>query len=415
MLGRAALVSGWLLLASAAGAAPPAGKLVLVGGRVYPSPTAPPIGDGVVVVEAGKIVAVGPRAQVPRPPGAVVLDCTGGAVVAGLWNSHVHFTEPKWEEAAALPAQRLGEQLRQMLTSHGFTTVVDTGSHLSNTLTIRKRISAGEVAGPRIFTAGVGLYPPDGVPYYLKDKLPAEVIRQLPQPATARDAERLVNQELDEGSDIVKLFVVSWIERGQTKTMPLEVVLAATAAAHRRGKLVFAHPSIGRGVELVLQGHVDVLAHTIEEPEAWTPALITRLKRAGVSLIPTLKLFGDIKGIHDFPGISREAKSYADAGGQILFGTDVGYLTDYDPTREYQFLAQAGLTFPQILASLTTAPASRMGAGSGAVAPGGAADLVVVEGDPARDARAFAAVRFTIREGQVIYRGPRAAAEASAR
>ena len=47
-------------------------------------------------------------------------------------------------------------------------------------------------------------------------------------------------------------------------------------------------------------------------------------------------------------------RRFSAAGGQILFGTDVGYMDDFDPTEEYQLLSKAGLTPMQILASLTT-------------------------------------------------------------
>ena len=99
---------------------------------------------------------------------------------------------------------------------------------------------------------------------------------------------------------------------------------------------------------------------------------------------------------------------FSKAGGQVLFGTDVGYMTDYDPTEEYQLMARA-LTPMQILASLTTAPAARWKeeAQRGRVAEGMDADLVVLEGDPAADAANFAKVRCTIRGGQLIY-GPAA-------
>ena len=79
------------------------------------------------------------------------------------------------------------------------------------------------------------------------------------------------------------------------------------------------------------------------------------------------------------------ARAFVDLGGQILFGTDVGYMTEYDPTDEYVYLQRAGLSYAQILATLTTAPAARLGmaARAGRLAPGLAADLVVVQGDPA--------------------------------
>jgi hypothetical protein len=59
---------------------------------------------------------------------------------------------------------------------------------------------------------------------------------------------------------------------------------------------------------------------------------------------------------------NAQAQLRADAGGQVLFGTDVGYVSDYDPTDEYVFMRDAGLSYPRILASLTTAPAERFGA-----------------------------------------------------
>ena len=168
---------------------------------------------------------------------------------------------------------------------------------------------------------------------------------------------------------------------------------------------MFAHPSTIEGIELVLEGHADVLAHTTEDPERWSPEIIQRLKAAHVSLIPTLTLFCDGPDFNE--GIPREVKNYADAGGEILFGTDVGYLTNYpELAKEFAFLARSGMTFPQILAALTTAPAARLGfAGrTGRVARGQDADLVVLEGDPAQDVNAFSHVELTLRQGQVIYR-----------
>ncbi len=103
----------------------------------------------------------------------------------------------------------------------------------------------------------------------------------------------------------------------------------------------------------------------------------------------------------------QELRSFSEAGGQVLFGTDVGYMHEYDPTDEYHFMAQAGLSPMQILASLTTAPAERWNesARRGRVAPGLDADLVVLTVDPARDVRNFASVRCAFRAGKPVYHG----------
>ena len=297
-------------------------RLALAGGTIYPAPFQPPISNGVVLIENGKIIAVGEKGKVQIPPGVEVIDCTGRTIVAGFWNAHVHFTEPKWENAANLPSTQLTKQLQEMLARYGFTSVVDTGSLLPNTLAIRTRIQSGEVAGPRILTAGSPLFPKDGIPYYLVDTLPPDILKLLDQPATPEEAVRAVDEHVAQGADIIKIFTVSAVHRAGKlvwRPMPLAIVQAITAEAHRQGKLVFAHPSLVEGAELVVRGHVDVLAHTVEDPEHWDNSLVARLKAANVSLIPTLTLFSGENGpdaAHE--GILREVKSYADAGGQIL-------------------------------------------------------------------------------------------------
>jgi imidazolonepropionase-like amidohydrolase len=96
-----------------------------------------------------------------------------------------------------------------------------------------------------------------------------------------------------------------------------------------------------------------------------------------------------------------QLRDWVRAGGEVLFGTDLGAV-EYDPTPEYVLMSQAGMSFPEILESLTTAPSRRFG-GDARIAPGLPADLVVFAGDPADDIRALARVRYTIRGGRVIY------------
>ena len=102
----------------------------------------------------------------------------------------------------------------------------------------------------------------------------------------------------------------------------------------------------------------------------------------------------------------NELRSFHRAGGTVLFGTDVGYVLDYDTAEEFGLMAQAGLSFTDILASLTTNPARRFGLRGKAarIAPGMEADLVVLDGDPARDIEALARVRYTLRQGRIIHR-----------
>lgn len=383
----------------------PGGSLALVGARIYLAPEGMPIFDGTIVAADGKVVAVGPRDKVAVPAGAKVLDCSGLVITAGFQNSHVHFTELKWLGAAEQPASTLTAQLEAMLTRYGFTTVVDTASLLANTIALRRRIEAGEVDGPRIFTAGEALYPPDGIPFYLKEALPEETLKLLPQPGTPDGAVAIVAQHARDGADLTKLFTGSWIARGKVLPMPDEIATAAAAETHRNGKLVFSHPSNLAGLEVALRAHVDVLAHAVEDLRGFTPEHLRRMKEQNMAIVPTLKLFGETRWLFE---ILDEVRDYARSGGPILFGTDVGYLTDYDPTQEYVLLASAGLSWREILASLTTNPAERMAEASrrGRIAPGMDADFVVLAADPVRDVKAFTDVRYTVRAGRVIYSAP---------
>ncbi len=385
------------------------GVIALVGGRVQPAPDAPALADGVVLIERGLITAVGARNDVRVPAGARVLDCAGATVTAGFWNSHVHFTQRVWDDADSAPAERLAAGLRAMLTSYGVVRVVDTGSNLPNTMALRRRIEAGEIPGPAILTAGGGFVPENGSPYYL---LPA----RLPELTRPEMADAMVGRMIDAGADVIKLFTGSWATRDTIVVMPVEIVRAAAEAAHRRGKLVFAHPSNSAGARVAIEGGVDVLAHTFptERDGPWDRSLPGRMRERGMALVPTLKLWPYEGGKLAVPPAvvervlangEAQVRAFADLGGQILFGTDVGYMTEYDPTDEYVYLQRAGLSYAQILATLTTAPAARLGmaARAGRVAPGLAADLVVVQGDPARDIRALGRVRYTLRGGAVIF------------
>ena len=134
---------------------------------------------------------------------------------------------------------------------------------------------------------------------------------------------------------------------------------------------------------------------------------------AKVALIPTLKLWHDeAKREHKSPedteawinaGV-KQLRAFVSTGGRILFGTDVGYIDDYDTEEEFALMSKAGINFQDILASLTTAPAARFShAELGRIVPGFSADLVLLQGDPATDVKAFAHVKYTIRGGKIIY------------
>jgi imidazolonepropionase-like amidohydrolase len=372
---------------------------------IYTSPDAPPIQHGALLVRDGRIAAVG--TDIALPIGARTIPCDHCVVTAGFWNAHVHFTEPKWLWSTWLPAGRLNAQLADMLTSRGFTTVVDAGSDLRETLSLRRRIESSELAGPKIYTAGAAQYPPHGIPYYLRETLPPFLLRIMPQPATPAEAARDERYNIARGADLLKLFTGSLVERNTVLPMPEANARAAVEVAHAHGQLAFCHPSNLAGVQVAMASGVDVLAHAPSETNGVDAALLRRVVDLHMAMVPTLKMFGTTvtKNPAFLQPIYAEVRQFHAFGGQLLFGTDVGYMRDYTTEDEFAALEASGLNAMDILRMLTTAPAERFGVASdkGTIAPGKLADLVLLDADPATGTAAFARVRTTIRGGRILY------------
>jgi imidazolonepropionase-like amidohydrolase len=308
--------------------------------------------------------------------------------------------EPKWTDAAGQPADKLTRQVQEMVTLSGFTTVVDTASLPDTTIVLRRRIESGEVLGPRIYTAGAGLFPRHALPYYVKG-LPPEFLAQLPQPDTPAEAAEDVRKNVAAGSDIVKLFTGSIVAPNHIVPMPVDIATAAVGAGHEHGQLVFAHSTNLEGTRVAMQSGVDVLAHAPEVVEEIDDNLLRQMVALHMSMIPTLKLFS---GDSDIANIRAEVFKFHKFGGLLMFGTDTGFLQDYDVKEEYHQLALAGFSYRDVLTMLTTAPAQRFHVADqeGSVAVGKKGDLTVLSADPDSDPLAFAKVRYAIRGGKVI-------------
>jgi imidazolonepropionase-like amidohydrolase len=401
---RAALFHGLLAAAAGIGATATAQTFALVGGKVYASPDAAPLDDAVVLTANGIIAAIGSRSDVQIPSDARVIDCTGKTVVAGFWNSHVHFTEAVWRNAGSAPAAPLTAHMQEMLTRWGFTTVWSLGSDPDNSMALRRRVYADEILGPNIFLVG-SIFPRDGRPAYLPDA-------RIPEAETPERAAEMAQNYMRIGLDGIKLFTGAY--KGEDKpvvNMEAAIAKAAVDVAHAQGKPVFAHPQNTAGIEAVIAAGVDVMAHTVGRQPGYPLEQLSRFKQQGTALTPTLSLFAKLPLPPEIVGrlvdnIVGQLKSFSENGNTVLFGTDVGYIPLYDTTLEYQLMHRA-LGERQVLASLTTNPASYFkAANKGRLEKGFDADIAILEGDPLADVTNLAKVAYTIRAGKVIYQKP---------
>lgn len=404
------------------GAAPPRGAdLAIVGATVIASPEVSPMADATVLIRDGRIAVVGRSRSVKVPRGTPQLDARGLTLLAGFWNSHVHLLGQPVLHAAELPRAKVEAHVTDLFLKWGFTTVFDLASNFDTTLALRQRIDGGDLAGPCILTVGSPFYPDGGTPIYVRDwyrdnRIPSDEV------ATPEAAEARARSQLLRGADGVKAFTGAIVGgREGVRPMRPEIARAAFAPAKEQGLPRFAHPTTPEGMRIAVDAGATVLAHANSVGGAWAPEVVRDVVSRDVALIPTLALFDTEiakDGVPDDVRVKfvataqQQVRDFRAAGGTLLFGTDVGFSDEADTGLEYRLLVGSGLDTRAILAMLTTAPAKRFGTGDrlGRVERGFVADLVLVRGEPLKDAQALRDVAYTVRSGVVVY-----AADGSAR
>ena len=180
----------------------------VTGGKVFP--------DQTVVINGEQIAAVGPSAQVSIDAVAQVVDASGGFLIPGLWDMHVHLIDP--DTPGGL------DVVLPMLIANGVTAVRDLGSEsLDAILALRREVQEGTRLGPRVVVAGKAL---DGKPMVF----PPDTI----EVRTPEDGRRAVEFLAAEGVDMIKAY----------EMLQRDVVIAIVEAAKERGLRVAAHPPL---------------------------------------------------------------------------------------------------------------------------------------------------------------------------
>jgi imidazolonepropionase-like amidohydrolase len=131
--------------------------------------------------------------------------------------------------------------------------------------------------------------------------------------------------------------------------------------------------------------------------------MLQRMLSQHMTIIPTLMLFSRDDNIADIRGL---AYRFHQLGGRLVFGTDTGFLPDYNQGEEFRQLMKAGFGFRDVLAMLTTAPAElfHLSQREGKVMVGMRGDLTILSEDPvAEQPEAFTKVMYTIRGGTVVW------------
>jgi imidazolonepropionase-like amidohydrolase len=353
-----------------------------------------------VVIENGKISAIGPSKTTKAPKQAQTIDGRGKYLIPGLTDAHVHLLT-----MSELP----------LYLVNGVTTVFNLDGRPAHLLW-KKQIAEGKLLGPTIFSTGPIFYGANDV---------AAAVKEVDDDAAA-------------GYDAFKIY--NPVKKDQYAAVADEV--------HKKNLLFIGHIARDVDVDMTLNSgqsiaHMEEFTYTYFNPrrddkmehivfdESKIPALARQVKASGVYVVPTVDTFHDIvrqaTDLKEFlttpdlkyvapwvlatlqPGVDRYAnnfkedryqylrdsyafqlkliKGFEDAGIPLMSGTDsmgVGPVAGFSTHNELQEMVKAGLTPFQALQTSTIIPATylRHANSAGTVTVGKNADLVLLDANP---------------------------------
>jgi len=388
--------------------------LVLSGARIIDGTGAEPVRGRSVVVEKGIITAVVEDARAPRGNG---VDLAGHTLLPGLINCHVHLclgaeadpVRPLREESLGLTAIKALLRARETARA-GVTTVRDLGGREYVEIAVRRAIQEGLVDGPRIVAAGRPVCMTGGHGHWLG--------READGPDDARKA---VREQLKAGADVIKIIATGGIltpgvEPGSPQ-LTLEEMRAAIEEARKANRRTAAHAMAATGISDAIAAGITSIEHGIY----LTDEIVAHMRRDGTFLVPTLNAPAAIAtgglaaGIPEY--IVRKTEQVVAAhvasfqlahraGVRIAAGADSGTPLNFHGSLlpELTLMVKYGMTPLEAIRAATVTAADCLGLGevTGRVAPGYAADLIAVAGDPAERIEALADLKLVLVNGRVL-------------
>src|SRR5947208_15474025 len=424
-----------LFSAAAAGAADE--TIVLKAARMFDGKSKALVQNGVVIVQADKIVDVG--SNLPAPAGAKVIDLGDVTLSPGFMDAHTHLTS---DFSGDFNKRRL-EQLDLNVSEQairavgyarttveaGFTTVRDVGSRFVSSrefvdVALRNAINKGVIIGPRMFVAtkGIGATgghfdPTGGFRDFLFGREPDYTDGIANGPDEVRKSVRF---EVKNGADVIKAAVsggvLSLADEVDTPQLTPAEMAALVDESHRLRKKVAVHCHGDQAAHDAIEAGVD----SIEHGSFMKPETLTMMKRKGTFLTPTLMATEWIMNkIDNYPqALQAKAKSAAAArpemfrnalklGVEISFCIDAAVFPHGQNAKEFKLMVDLGMTPVHALRSATVNDAELLGIGSklGTLEKGKLADVIAMPGDPTSDITATERVLFVMKDGKVIRRG----------
>jgi len=411
---------------------PDSGSLAIRCGTLIDGLAGRAVASATVVIEQGRIAAVGSDLSLPR--GLPILDLSGHVCLPGLIDMHTHLVDRPGDTAdlSVYYRRTLEEQLvlarqhaRATLLA-GFTSTRDVGTYIAwADRALRDEINAGRIVGPRVQVAGFYLTIPGGggdlvIPGHPESSIPAQV--RMGVARGPDEFRRKAELAVAGGADFLKMIASGAVLAfggvpGEPEMTPEEIA-AVVEVAHRHGMKVSAHAHGARSIrEAILAG-----ADTIEHASLIDATAIELARQHSVAL--SMDIYnGDyidkegreqgwpeefLRKNLETVEAQRQGFTQAHAAGvPIVYGTDAAVYPHGLNARQFRIMVQRGMTPMEAIQSATSVAARYMGWEDrvGAIAPGRYGDLIAVRCDPLADISCLEHVDVVVKGG-LVFRQP---------
>ena len=396
----------------------------------------PPLERGAILIEDGKIRAVGTEESILPPEGAQVQEFSyeDKTVLPGLIDCHVHLIGigdgRAGDELTLLPDEVLTLQAARNARTHlysGVSTVRDLGAKNQTTLKLRQAMEMGITPGPRLLLAGRPLAIIGGHLSYFGI--------QATGPDECRAA---VRQLVKEGVDLIKITATGGSTRTSFRNRPsfnVDELKAICEEVHKFGKHAVAHCASSQGMVNALDAGIDTIVHAIHNEADGThlyrPEITERLVEQGVFVNPTFhagrNFIWEMEKQSESRPLTDEEQAKLDAsrasyervtecfarmreaGVTMVCGSDSSwmYYTMGSFQLELEAHVAAGMSPMESIVSATSDSARSCWIDEtvGTLEPEKQADVLVVDGDPSQDINALWNVADVFQGGELVDRG----------
>ena len=377
--------------------------------------------DSGVYLEGGKVAAIGPVAELKaKYPKAEVTDYGNATILPGLIDLHTHVgaaysPDPLLNSDDTIQMRALNNVQTALFS--GVTTIRDCGCPENVTHRIRMAANKGLVRAPRIVTSGAAICSTGGHGWEGNITIEVDGIENL---------RAAIRKLIRDGADWIKLMTS---HRSDVCQYTQEELDAVADEAHRWGRKVAVHTSRHPSLQMVIDAGLDTIEHGCD----LTLEQILQMKEKGIAWVPTLYVHritidelnekvaaNGVESLNEreletylIYGPANERyetyfKQFAETGVLIASGTDMmnQHLPITPVDKEVALMVRYGMDPVWAIGAGTLNCAKVLGMEDelGELAPGKAADILVVTGDASKNIEALSDIEQVYLSGKLVRR-----------